>query len=206
VIGQRLGSEVLRSALADTAEFPRPLTRLDWPEPFASRLRPEGLRAAAVLVPLRADEELQVILTRRHPQLRHHGGQVSLPGGSVDGADAGPTAAALREAEEEIGLPRAEVECIGWLDDYPTLSGFRITPVVGLVPADFVPVPQSDEVAEVFELPLARCLGSEAFERRLWQRNGIEVCYLELHWRGERIWGATAAILQDLASRLVGHV
>src|SRR5690606_15147567 len=114
-----------------------------------------ALADAAVLVPLVGEGETSVILTRRHDGLRQHGGQVSFPGGRVDPGDAGPLAAALREADEEIGLRPADARVLGYLDPLATVSGFRVLPVVARVPAGFEPRPRPGEVAEVFSLPLA---------------------------------------------------
>ncbi len=165
------------------------------------------LADAAVLVPLMDDGGTRVILTRRHDGLRHHGGQVSFPGGRVDPGDAGPLAAALREAEEEIGLPRRAARVLGYLDPLATISGFRVLPVVARVPAGFVPRPQPGEVAEVFSLPLSWLMAPENLDRIAITFDGRERHVFEYQRHqaapGQRVWGATASILYNLRQRLL---
>ncbi len=171
---------------------------------WRDRLPPgRRLRPAAVLVPLvpRRDGP-GVILTRRATGLRHHSGQVAFPGGKVDAVDAGPEAAALREAEEEIGLPREAVTLIGALDAHETVTGFTVTPIVGLVPERFDPVAEQGEVEEVFEVPMAHVLDPANFtiHSRVWQ--GHERRYWAVPYGPHYIWGATARILKGLADRM----
>ncbi len=159
------------------------------------------LRSAAVLVPVvdRLDG-WTVLLTRRADHLSHHPGQVSLPGGRIDPLDTDATAAALREAHEEIGLEPEGVQVLGYLDDYRTLSSrFVITPVVGLIPEAFTPVVNPLEVAAVFELPLATVLDAEYYQHHQWQTNGVTRWGFVLPHPEFHIWGATAAILRGLA-------
>ena len=166
-----------------------------------------ALADAAVLVPLLDEGGTRVILTRRHDGLRHHGGQVSFPGGRVDPGDAGPLAAALREAEEEIGLPRRAARVLGYLDPLATISGFRVLPVVARVPAGFVPRPQPGEVAEVFSLPLSWLMAPENLDRIAITFGGRErhVFEYQRHQAApdQRVWGATASILYNLRQRLL---
>ena len=166
-----------------------------------------ALADAAVLVPLMDDGGTRVILTRRHDGLRHHGGQGSFPGGRVDPGDAGPLAAALREAEEEIGLPRRAARVLGYLDPLATISGFRVLPVVARVPAGFVPRPQPGEVAEVFSLPLSWLMAPENLDRIAITFDGRERHVFEYQRHqaapGQRVWGATASILYNLRQRLL---
>jgi 8-oxo-dGTP pyrophosphatase MutT (NUDIX family) len=157
---------------------------------------------AAVLVAVVERPEPTVILTERPATMRKHPGQISFPGGRIDPGDAGPIAAALREAEEEIGLPPAAVEVIGIADTYRTVTGFEVTPVLGVVPADLPLRPQPDEVAAMFEAPLSHLLDPARHEVRSAQWQGRERCYYEIQWRGRRIWGATAAMLVNLSRRL----
>ena len=167
-------------------------------------LLPHGvLREAAVLVGLvpRA-AGTAVLLTRRTDDLRHHGGQVSFPGGAIDRLDAGVVAAALRESHEEIALAAAQVEPLGFLDPFSTISGFRVTPVVAVVDRDFVARPNPDEVAEVFEVPLAYLLEPRNLRQVELDYRGRRRAVLEYDWPGQRIWGATAAILANLRQRL----
>ena len=166
-----------------------------------------SLAEAAVLVPLVGRSETRVILTRRHDGLRNHGGQVSFPGGRVDPGDAGPVAAALREAEEEIGLQRSQALVLGCLDPLATISGFRVLPVVARVPEGFEPSPQPGEVAEVFSLPLSWLMAPENLEQVAVRIRGRERRVFEYQRHetapGQRVWGATASILYNLRQRLL---
>lgn len=196
----------LRRALAGTAEYPRPLADLALPselDEFVSPYALEKLRSAAVLVPvINHPAGLSVMLTRRADSLRQHGGQISFPGGSRDPDDANAAAAALREAHEEIGLEPAQVELIGYLDDYPTGTGFRITPVVGCVEPPFVARLAADEVAEVFDVPLSVLLDPSYYARKTFERKGIRLPFYEVQYGDYRIWGATAGILWNLCERV----
>jgi len=166
-----------------------------------------ALADAAVLVPLVGTRETRVILTRRDDGLRNHGGQVSFPGGRVDRVDAGPLAAALREAEEEIGLPRRDAHVLGYLDPLATVTGFHVLPVVARVPEDFVPRARVGEVAEVFSLPLRWLMAPENLERIAIRYRGRDREVLEYRRHeaapGQRVWGATASILFNLRQRLL---
>ncbi len=157
---------------------------------------------AAVLVPVTDRAEPGVILTRRTDTLSRHAGQIAFPGGRIDPGDADAAAAALREAEEEIGLPSACVTVIGPADRYRTITGFEVTPIVGVVPPDLPLVPHEAEVADVFEVPLAFLLdGANHVEATVeWQ--GRDRHYYEISWDGRRIWGATAAMIVNLSRRL----
>ena len=161
---------------------------------------------AAVLVPLIGERHTGVILTRRHDGLRNHAGQVSFPGGRVDPGDDGPVAAALREAEEEIGLPLSQARVLGCLDPLATVTGFRVLPVVARVPAGFVPRPRPGEVADVFQVPLDWLMAPENLDRIAVEFGGRDREVLEYRRHAQspeqRIWGATASILYNLRQRL----
>ncbi|NJM82737.1 MAG: CoA pyrophosphatase [Tabrizicola sp.] len=160
------------------------------------------LRAAAVLVVVwQRAEGPEVILTKRASHLKHHAGQVAFPGGKVDPGDASPEAAALREAEEEVGLPRAAVSLLGRLPAHETVTGFHVTPVLALLNGAFQPVPEAGEVDEVFTVPLAHLLSPQnyAVERRRWR--GEWRRYYAVPYGPYYIWGATARILRGLAER-----
>jgi len=162
---------------------------------------PEGrkLRAAAVLIAVLPGDDPQIILTKRASGMKHHPGQIAFPGGKVDATDADARAAALREAQEEIGLPPGQVEILGQLPDHETVTGFTVTPFVGLVHGDFQPVSEPGEVSEVFQVPLSHVLNTDRFtiEHRRWQ--GKKRFYFIVPWGPYYIWGATARMLHNLA-------
>ncbi len=163
------------------------------------------LTRAAVLVPLVDRQDgLTVLLTKRADHLHDHAGQVSFPGGRIDDADADAVAAALREAEEEVGLPRDRVEIVGRLDTYITRTGFEVTPVIGLVdpPPAFAPDPF--EVAEVFEVPLAFIAEPGNAQRQSREFQGRTRYFYVFPWQSYYIWGATAGMLVNLADVLRG--
>jgi 8-oxo-dGTP pyrophosphatase MutT (NUDIX family) len=157
---------------------------------------------AAVLIAVTDRKSPGVILTRRTETLRRHAGQVAFPGGRIDPEDEGPIAAALREAEEEIALPRAAVEIVGIADRYRTVTGYEVTPVVGVVAPDLPLVAAEAEVADVFEVPLAFLLDHANHVAATAQYQGRERHYYEILWGGQRIWGATAAMIVNLSRRL----
>lgn len=160
------------------------------------------LRPAAVLVPVWSRlGGARLVLTKRSSQLQHHPGQVAFPGGKIDASDASPEAAALRESAEEIGLCAEMVTILGRLPPHETVTGFTVTPVLGLIRGAFTPVAEAGEVEEVFDLPLDHALNpaNYAVERRLWR--GQWRRYYTLPWGPHYIWGATARILRGLAGR-----
>lgn len=160
------------------------------------------LLPAAVLVAVVDRPEPTVILTERPKTMRKHPGQISFPGGRIDPGDDGPVAAALREAEEEIALPPIAVEVIGIADLYRTVTGFEVTPVVGVIPPGLPLEPQPGEVAAMFEAPLHFLLDPRHQIVRTAELQGRQRSYYEIEWEGRRIWGATAAMIVNLSRRL----
>lgn len=159
------------------------------------------LTPAAVLVPVTDRPRPGVILTQRTETLRRHAGQVAFPGGRLDpGEDA--VTAALREADEEIALPPSAVTVVGEADRYQTVTGYTVTPVVGVVPPDLPFRASEAEVASVFEVPLDFLLDSANHVEARTQWEGRERRYYEILWDDRRIWGATAAMIVNLARRL----
>jgi len=157
---------------------------------------------AAVLVAVTDRDDPGVILTQRTDTLRRHAGQIAFPGGRIDPEDDGPIAAALREAEEEIALPPSIVDVIGTADRYRTVTGYDVTPVVGVVPPGLTLVPAEAEVADVFEVPLGFLLDHANHTEASATYQGQERRYYEILWGDRRIWGATAAMIVNLSRRL----
>ncbi len=160
-------------------------------------------RAAAVLIAIiNHDKGAQVLLTRRPENMTSHPGQVAFPGGKVEKSDDSIEAAALREAHEEVGLDPSVVDIIGYLDTYQTSSGFRITPVVGLVPSSYQLVLDRREVDEAFEVPLQFLMTAENHQKhsRIWQ--GKNRAYYAMPYGDRFIWGATAGMLKNFYDRI----
>ncbi len=163
----------------------------------------ETLTPAAVLFPIVLRENHPtVLLTQRTSHLRDHGGQVSFPGGRVEEVDQSPIHTALRETEEEIGMSPELVEVLGYLPEYRTSTGFRVTPVVGLVRPPFTLRPDPFEVAEVFEVPLAFLLDPANRQRHSREWRGRLRHYFAMPYGDYFIWGATAGMIVSLADRL----
>ncbi len=159
-------------------------------------------RPAAVLLGLRDSVDPRLVFTVRTDHLQSHAGQVAFPGGGMDPGDASALATALRESEEEIGLDRALVTPLGYLDNFETISGYRITPVVARIAAHAQLHAAPAEVAEVFEVPLAFFLEPANLRRYVMDYRGHRREMVEFVHGRHRIWGATAAILQNLLTRM----
>ena len=164
---------------------------------------PSQLTPAAVLVPLvLRDSGVTVLLTQRTAHLHNHAGQISFPGGRVDQGDTDHVAAALREAEEEVGLTSAQIEVVATLATYRTGTGFRIEPVVGLVTPPLNLKLDDFEVADVFEVPLEFLLDESNWRRESKEFNGRLRHFWAMPWRDRYIWGATAGMIVNLKHRL----
>ena len=162
----------------------------------------QPVRPAAVLIPVVAHAQPTVLLTQRAAHLNDHAGQISFPGGKIDATDASPLDAALREAEEEIGLAREFVDPIGYLDLYGTAFGFRILPTVALVRPGFKLSINHSEVDDAFEVPLAFLMDPVNHQVHSKEFRGIERSYYAMPFAERYIWGATAGILRVLYERI----
>jgi 8-oxo-dGTP pyrophosphatase MutT (NUDIX family) len=166
----------------------------------------QPVKPAAVLVPLvERSAGPHVLFTQRTSHLHDHAGQISFPGGRVEPTDRDREETALRETEEEIGLPRAAVEVLGALPDYEMPSGFCITPVVGWIRPPYRATPDPFEVQDIFEAPLAHFLTPANYQRRRYVLEGLDRRYLAIPWRGRYIWGATAGMLYTLYQLVRGR-
>src|SRR5882757_7380757 len=164
--------------------------------------REQPIRPAAVLIPVVDHPQPTVLLTQRAAHLNDHAGQISFPGGKIDVTDASPLDAALREAEEEIGLSREFIDPIGYLDLYGTAFGFRILPTVARVKPGFKLRINESEVEEAFEVPLAFLMDPANHQMHSKEFRGIERSYYAMPFAEHYIWGATAGILRVLYERI----
>jgi 8-oxo-dGTP pyrophosphatase MutT (NUDIX family) len=164
----------------------------------------QQLKQAAVLIPIIDHQnDLTVLFTRRASTLKHHGGQISFPGGKVEPQDTNLLDTALREAQEEINLPAEQVCVVGQLNNYQTISGFSVTPIIGLLPANLTFTADHNEVEEIFEVPLSYFLDQA-------NHHSVEIMRHQQIYRMNfmpfqeyPIWGATAAMLKDLVAHLL---
>lgn len=168
--------------------------------PAGRRLRPAG-----VLIPILCEgPNARVYLTKRSSALRHHPGQIAFPGGKQDAGDPDITAAALREAHEEIGLERENVDVLGLMPSHETVTGFDVTPVVARIRQPFQPRPEIGEVDEVFDVPLDHLLNAARFSIQSRRWRGRARRYYTIPFGPYYIWGATARILRTLADASKG--
>ena len=191
----------LRDRLAETCKPSNPLDVVtprgaySWPEGMLDQIA-ATLKPAGVLIPVRVREGgLSVLLTQRSAELKHHAGQVSFPGGRMEEADADIVTTALRETREEIGVAEEHVSIIGYLETMPTVTGYAVSPAVGLVDGNVEMAIDKTEVEYVFEVPLEYLLDSDnqRMVPREWQ--GLSFSMVEFHYAEQRIWGATAQML-----------
>lgn len=183
----------------DTLDVELPQAAMDWPDDLRQRML-GSLQRAGVLVPVLqyAPRDLSLLLTQRSAALKHHAGQVSFPGGRMEAGDRDIVHTALRETYEEVGIPEHSIDVIGCLQPMPTITGYAVTPVIGLVDSGIDLVIDSAEVEAAFEVPLA--FFGEAANRRIVRRDywGGTAEMLEYEFDGHRIWGATAFIIERL--------
>jgi len=190
------------SALTDPDAIVRPDAHNVDPALLAAMAAVRPVRPAAVLLPVVQRNEPSVLFTERTVRLADHGGQISFPGGKIDAGDANPAAAALREAEEEIGLAREFVEPIGYLDIHITPFGHRIMPLLARILPGFELRLNRDEVENVFEVPLAVLMASQNHKRETLDWNGFSLDSYAMQVGSRKIWGATAMILRNLYERI----
>jgi 8-oxo-dGTP pyrophosphatase MutT (NUDIX family) len=185
-------------------------TRLlrDWPErKLELERRPDAgpLREASVLIPLFVrDKALWTLFTKRTDLVEHHKGQISFPGGGKHASDANAWETAIRETEEEIGVPRAGVKLLGALPKLVTVTDFEISPFVGAIPFPTQFAPHAGEVESIIEVPVSYLLDPMVVEERPVKWKGRDVMTLVYHYKGHAIWGATARILADFLTALRG--
>lgn len=166
-------------------------------------VKADAWKTSAVLIPVLAKEpEVTVLLTLRTSHLSSHSGQIAFPGGKIEPSDANPVATALREAEEEIGLPRTLAEPLAVMDLHKTGTGYRIVPVIAMIDPRFTPLPDPNEVADVFEVPLSFLMAEQNHIAHIGQYKGQSILFNSLTYNDWFIWGATAAIIKNMHDRL----
>lgn len=195
---------LIEARLRSAAVSPHPVQSMqvaDGQEPseeLQRRLAGPYTPAAVLIGLIEREHDVHVLLTRRATHLSRHAGQIAFPGGRVDPGDSSAEATALREAHEEVGLPPPGVELVGRMADHITGTGFVVTPVIGFISPDFVARPDPGEVAGVFEIALTTVFSREGLRVSVQERYGSQLRGYELIHEGERIWGATAAMLENL--------
>ena len=188
----------------EEAKSPRRIFHPDL-EVYNSITNEDSLKKASVLIAVTRptpQTDSQIVLTVRSADLKSHAGQISLPGGKHENTDSDAIATALRESEEEIGLPPNEVKVLGKLGDLALPSGYLVTPIVGLINAGLHFIRQEDEVEDIFEAPLSLILDIPSYKKSKVDFKGKERTILEIQYGCYRIWGATAAILFNLAQKV----
>ncbi len=170
------------------------------------RIDPEGMKIAGVLIPiLKKDGKWHVVLTRRTDKVEHHKGEISFPGGHYEEDDPDLEYTALRETEEEIGVPAGKVRVLGRLDDKITITGFRIRPYVGVIPYPIEFTPQEEEIAEILILPLSEFMKPENLTVQNWKKGSDDYPVYFYRIKGYTVWGATAKILKHFLEVGMGH-
>jgi 8-oxo-dGTP pyrophosphatase MutT (NUDIX family) len=207
--GERLTAADVRKRLAgtvlpeDPARVVLPAEFEKWPVEFRRQAGDE-FKAAGVLIPIIEHRAgLSVLLTRRAEHLRYHAGQVSFPGGRMEAGDADVRATALRETHEEVGISPGDVDIAGYLDPVLTITGYTVTPVVGLVRPGVELSVDPGEVQHAFEVPLAFLLDARNAHESRRVLHGVSIPVLEFNYASERIWGATANIVMILRNLLL---
>lgn len=203
-LASRVSFESLRARLhAEAPALPLVPARGDYDLNPDMRPNPQReLAQAAVLIPIIAREEPSILFTQRTSHLTRHAGQVSFPGGRAQDDDGSLVLTALRETHEETGIDSSFVTVAGFLDPYETGTGYAILPVVGLLREGFALVPETNEVAEIFEVPLAFLMDSANRQRRTMEWQGRMRAFYAFNYGPHYIWGATAAMLVNFADRL----
>lgn len=201
----RLASERLRREPPEAGDIisrPRGDHELQ-PQPMAAPDEHAAVQAAVLIPVVSRGSGPTVLLTQRAAALRNHSAQIAFPGGRVDAVDGSPVVTALRETEEEIGLAREHVRVLGYLDAYLTGTGYRVTPVVGLVEPPFALTINPHEVDEAFETPLSFLLDPANHRREGREWKGMYRTYYAMPFGDRYIWGATAGMIRNLYERLV---
>lgn len=179
-------------------QISKALDKVNFVTPKASKFQP-----SAVLVPLiKRDNGLYLLLTKRAEHLRHHPGQISFPGGRMDDTDKDLIHTALRETEEEVGIPESKIEIIGKLELLPTISKFMIQPIVGIVESDYQMTINPEEVDEAFEVPLDFLFDEKNWQKSYREFNGITFPLYAMPYQSRNIWGATAQIIVNFSKLL----
>ncbi len=196
-----LNESTLRARFRDT-ELPDDPTRVDlpdttrhWPDFLTAQLS-SSLTPAGVLIPVMSrGDDLSVLLTRRSAELKHHAGQVSFPGGRMEQTDSDIGVTALRETHEEVGIPPQQVSILGYMGPIPTITGYAVTPTVGLVDGQVELNIDATEVESAFEVPMDYLLDARNYRQAEREFQGERFQVIEVNYAGERIWGATAFML-----------